>query len=70
MEPPKSSPFTHGFGRGIKGKRTTKVSYIHPPPNPKEKCLEITPRKTPRKGSENHQKERMGITYPSLEEPR
>jgi hypothetical protein len=42
---------------GIKGKRTTKASSIYPPPNPKEKGLENAPRKTPRKGSENHQKE-------------
>jgi hypothetical protein len=35
----------------------------------KQKCLEIAPRKSPRKGSENHQKERMGTTHPSLEEP-
>jgi hypothetical protein len=46
---PKSSPFAHGFGRGIKGKRTTKGSCIHAPPNSKEKGLEIAPRKTPRK---------------------
>jgi hypothetical protein len=31
---PKSSPLTHGFGRGIKGKTTMKGSHIHPPPNP------------------------------------
>jgi hypothetical protein len=67
---PKSSPFAHGFGRGIKGKRTTKGSCIQPPPNPKEKGLEITPRKSPRKCSENQQKERTGTTHPSLEEPR
>jgi hypothetical protein len=67
---PKSSPFAHGFGRGIKGKRTTKGSCIHPPPNPQEKGLENAPRKTLRKGSENHQKERTGTTHPSLEEPR
>jgi hypothetical protein len=67
---PKSSPFTHGFGRGIKGKRTTKGSHIHPPPNPQEKGPEMAPRKPPREGSENHQKERMGTTHPSLEEPR
>jgi hypothetical protein len=67
---PKSSPFAHGFGRGIKGKRTTKGSSIHHPPNPKEKGLEIAPRKSPRKGYENHQKERTGTTRPSLEEPR
>jgi hypothetical protein len=64
---PKSSPFTYGFGRGIKGKRTTKGSHIHPPPYPQEKGLEITTRKSPRKGSENHQKKRTGTTHPSLE---
>jgi hypothetical protein len=31
---PKSSPLTHGFGRGIKGKRTTKGSHEFPPSNP------------------------------------
>jgi hypothetical protein len=67
---PKSSPFAHGFGRGIKGKRTTKGSSIHPPPNPKEKGLEIAPRKSPRKGSENHQKGETGKTPQGLEEPR
>jgi hypothetical protein len=60
----------HGFGRGIKGKRTTKGSCINPQPNPKEKGLETALRKSPRKGSENHQKERTGTTHPSLEEPR
>jgi hypothetical protein len=54
----------------MKGKRTMNGSCIHPPPNLKEKGLEITPRKSPRKGSENHQKERTGTTHPSLEEPR
>jgi hypothetical protein len=43
-------------------------SCIQPPPNPKEKSLEIAPRKLPREGSENHQKERMGTTHPSLKE--
>jgi hypothetical protein len=56
--------------RGIKGKRTTKGSHIHPPPNPKEKGTENTPRNPPRERSENHQKERTGTTHPSLEEPR
>jgi hypothetical protein len=37
-----------------------KGSCIHPPPNPKEKGLEIAPRKSTRKGSENHQKEQTG----------
>jgi hypothetical protein len=54
---PKSSPFTHEIGRGIKGKRTMKGSHKHPTPNPQEKGPEIAPRKPPREGSENHQKE-------------
>jgi hypothetical protein len=53
---PQSSPFSHRFVRGIKGKRITKGSCIHPPTNPQENSLEISPRKSPRKGSENHQK--------------
>jgi hypothetical protein len=67
---PKLSPFTHGFGRGIKGKRTTKGSHIHPPPNPQEKGPENTPRNPPREGSENHHTERTGTPHPNLEEPR
>jgi hypothetical protein len=50
---PKSSPLTHGFQRGIKGKRTTKSSHKFPPSNPQEQGLENTPRKTPREGSHN-----------------
>jgi hypothetical protein len=46
-----------------------KGSCIHPPQNPKEKGLEIAPRKSPRKGSENHQKGKSGRTQTSLEEP-
>jgi hypothetical protein len=67
---PKLSPFIHGFGRGITSKRTTKVSCKHPPPNPKEKGLKATTRKSPRKGSENHQKGKIGETQSSLEESR
>jgi hypothetical protein len=40
---PKSSPLTHGFGRGIKGKRTTKGSHKFPPSNPQEQGPENTP---------------------------
>jgi hypothetical protein len=71
MKTPKLSPFTHIFGRGIKGKRSMKGSCIHPPtPNPQEKGLKIANRKnSPRKGSGNHQK-KTGETKPSLEEPR
>jgi hypothetical protein len=42
---------------------------MHPPTNPQENVLEISPRKSPRKGSENHQKEKPGRTQTSLEEP-
>jgi hypothetical protein len=39
---PKSSPLTHGFGRGIKGKRTTKGSHEFLPSNPQEGAPKIT----------------------------
>jgi hypothetical protein len=57
MKTPRSSPFSHGFGRGIKRKRTTKGSCIYLPTDPQKNGLQISPRKSPRKGSENHQKE-------------
>jgi hypothetical protein len=43
---------------------------MHPPTNPQENGLETTPRKSPRKGSENYQKGKPGRTQTSLEEPR
>jgi hypothetical protein len=67
---PKSRPLTHGFGRGSKGKRTTKGSHIFPPSNPQEQGPENTPRKPPREGSKNHHLEQPGTTQQSLEEPR
>jgi hypothetical protein len=67
---PKSSPLTHGFGREIKGKRTTIGSHIFPPSNPQEQGPKNTPRKPPREGSENHHQEQPGTTQQSLEEPR
>jgi hypothetical protein len=67
---PKSSPLTHGFGRGIKGKITTKGSHEFPPSNPQEQGPENTTRKPPREGSENHHQEQPGTTQQSLEEPR
>jgi hypothetical protein len=66
---PKSSPLTHGFGRGIKGNRTTMGSHIFPPSNRQEQGPENTPRKTPREGSENHHQEQPGTTQQSLEKP-
>jgi hypothetical protein len=67
---PKSSPLTHGFGRGIKGKRTTKGSNEFPPSNLQEQGPENTPTKSLREGSENHHQEQPGTTQQSLEEPR
>jgi hypothetical protein len=51
---PKSSPLTHRFGRGIKGKRTTKGSHIFPRQIPKSKV--------PKTHQENHQKRASKIT--------
>jgi hypothetical protein len=51
---PKSSPFTHGFGRGITAQRTTKGSHKFPPSNPQEKGPEKTQR--------NHQERASKIT--------
>jgi hypothetical protein len=65
----KSSPFTHGFGRGITAQRTTKGSYKYPPSNPQEKGPENNPKKSPREGSENHHQEQLGTTHPNLDEP-
>jgi hypothetical protein len=67
---PKSSPLTRGFGREIKGKRTTKGSHEFTPSNPQEQGHENTSRKPPREGSENHHQEQPGTTQQSLEEPR
>jgi hypothetical protein len=47
---PKSSPFTHGFGRGITTQRTTKGSQKFPPSNPQEQ------------GPEKHQEKALKIT--------
>jgi hypothetical protein len=67
---PKLSPFTHEFGRGITAQRTTKGSHKFPPSNPQEKGPKSHPRKTPRKGYENHHQEQPGTTQQGLEEPR
>jgi hypothetical protein len=66
---PKSSPLTHGFGRGITAQRTTKGSHKFPPSNPQEQGPENTPRKPPRKSFENHHQEQSGTTQQGLEEP-
>jgi hypothetical protein len=68
-KPPKSSALTCGFGRGIKGKRTTKGSHEFPPSNPQEQGPKNNRRKSPREGTENHHQEQPGTTHPNLEEP-
>jgi hypothetical protein len=66
---PKSSPLTHGFGRGITSQRTTKGSHKFPPSNPQEKGPENNPKKSPKEGSENHHQEQPRTTHPNLDEP-
>jgi hypothetical protein len=57
---PKTSPFAHGFGRGIKWKRTTKDSCIHPHQIPK--------RMVPRSLQENRQETAPKITKKNKQE--
>jgi hypothetical protein len=65
-KPPKSSPLTHGFGRGITAQRTTKGSHKFPPSNPQEQGSENAPRKSPRGRTENHHQEQPETTHPNL----
>jgi hypothetical protein len=69
-KPPKSSPLTHGFGRGIRAQKTTKGSHKFPPSNPQEQGPENNPKRSTREGSENLHHEQPGTTHPNLEEPR
>jgi hypothetical protein len=57
------------LGGESKGNEPQRAQAYIPPSNPHEKGLEISPRKMPRKGSENHQKGKPGRTQTSLEEP-
>jgi hypothetical protein len=70
QETPKSSTFTHRFGRGITAQKTKKGSHKFPPSNPQEKGPENNPKKSPIEGFENHHQEKPGKTHPNLEEPR
>jgi hypothetical protein len=62
MRTPKLSPFTNGFGWGIKGKRTMKGLCIHPHQIPKRKvskppqenCQEKAPKITKKEKWERH----------------
>jgi hypothetical protein len=69
QETPKSSTFTHRFGRGITAQRTMKGCHKFPSSNPHEKGPENNPKKSPRDGSENHHQEQPGKTHPNLKEP-
>jgi hypothetical protein len=51
---PKSSPFTHGYGRGITAQRTTKGSHKFP--------HQISKRKVPKTTQRNHQERAPKIT--------
>jgi hypothetical protein len=54
---PKSRPLTHGFGRGIKGKRTAKGSHEFLPLNPQELGMSKTaPKITTKNNREQHNK--------------
>jgi hypothetical protein len=57
MKTPQSSPFSHGFGRRINGKRTTKGSCIHPPTNPQENGLKTSPKNRHKKALKITKKE-------------
>jgi hypothetical protein len=46
-----------------------KGSHRFSPSNPQEKGPENNPKKSPRKGSENHHQEQPGTTHPNLDEP-
>jgi hypothetical protein len=46
QETPKSSTFTHGFGRGITAQRITKGSHKFSTSNPQEKSPENNPKKS------------------------
>jgi hypothetical protein len=66
----KSRPLTRGFGRGIKGKRTTKGSHEFPHQIPKSKVPKTHRENHQDKASKNHHQEQPGTTQQSLEEPR
>jgi hypothetical protein len=67
---PKIEPLYSRIWEGNQREKNHEGFKHTPPLNPKEKGLEIAPRKSPRKASENHQKGQTGKTHPSLEEPR
>jgi hypothetical protein len=75
---PKSSPSTHGFGRRIKGKRTTKGSHEFPPiKSPRARSRKHTKkttkrglRKSPPRATANNTTKPCGTTPNHLYKPR
>jgi hypothetical protein len=69
MKTPKSSPFSHGFGRGIKGENHK--GFIHTSPNksPRKRPRNLS-KKIAKKGLRKSPKGKLGRTQTSLEEPR
>jgi hypothetical protein len=54
----KSESFPRVWTGKVTKKRGTRSSCVTPTPNPAKKCLQNSATKIPRKGSENHQKEK------------
>jgi hypothetical protein len=64
-KPPKTSkskPFRRVYWIKITKQRGTRSSYVTSNKNPSKKHTQIFPTEKPRKGSENHQKGKMGGT--------
>jgi hypothetical protein len=58
-ETPKSKPFQRVSSIKITKQRGTRSSYVTPNNNPSKKHPQDFPMENPRKGSENHQKEKQ-----------
>jgi hypothetical protein len=70
LKTPKLKPFRRVCWSKITKQRGTRSSYVTSNKNLSKKHPPNFPTEIPRKGSENHQKGKMGGTQPSLEEPR
>jgi hypothetical protein len=62
----KSESFPRVWRGKVTKKRGTRSSCVTPTPNPTKKRLQNSATKIPRKGSENHQKEKTGETTKAL----
>jgi hypothetical protein len=66
----KSKPFQRENWGKVTTQRGTRSSYVKPNKNPSKKCIQNFTTNFSRKGSENHQKEKLGETTKGLEESR